>query len=364
MEHAKPGPNSVFILQNSSADDSSNMTDSSERVTKFSHILNYGTIVAAIISISCNTIAIRIITRCRKMPLSVRYLSINFLICFLVTEGIIFLHNVMMLLLGREHYEIISVSRSFFGSIAFSLMWCSLCAVAVERLIALKLLFQYKTYVTKTSLLASITALWISNFVIALLITIVGGGKMCSKYNHLSDCNVFAVNTPVRVYLGFLLVFNAMILLLVYVAILQTIRKHRNIVHVLPVNDTENQQESERTVRKQNTQSTKTIVAIILVFVILQLPQLCFAIVYIFRPNMKPHKLFQLICYISYELNTYATLYLYIWRVQECKMIFYMLLKCCKTYRKRAETMRIEILEIVTVRKTNQGTGQAIEQGK
>ena len=59
--------------------------------------------------------------------------------------------------------------------------------------------------------------------------------------------------------------------------------------------------------------------------------------------------MFQVIGYICHELDIIVTLFHYIWRFPECRMNFYqMFSRVNQRFRTKAQTLRIEVFNIVT----------------
>ena len=337
---------------NQSGNISSNITGSLEPGREYSYWINYGNIALTTISMCCNAIALRIMSWCQKMPISVRYISTNFLAGFVTVEATSFVHSIAMLLFGDRHYQLIFDSRIFFGSVFICVLWCSLFAVTIERLIALEMPFIHAKYVSKKLLSVIIAVVWISNVLIPIAIFLITGLNVCSPY--MTVCDVFAIFSPLKIFVACLLILYGLTTVIAYSKILLTLWHHkRNINAIQKAADSPDFLNTVS--KKKHLKATTTITAIILVFVILQSPIFFHAIIFELRPDFKEHQwrvTLQVVSYIFYEINVYATLYLYIWKFKECKMNFYFLFsKFSSNFRKRAESLRIDLFDIVTLEK-------------
>ena len=120
MEQNESGYSQPITLYNQTkAED--NVSQSNEQSHKYYDWVNYAQITASIISICCNITALIIITNCQRMPLSVRYLSANFISCFLAVEVVVSLHSLAMLMfihiLTCDIYATFRPYRLFLGSL-------------------------------------------------------------------------------------------------------------------------------------------------------------------------------------------------------------------------------------------------------
>ena len=163
--------------------------------TRYSVLLTYGITLVAICSILCNSFALNIIQRCRKLSFQIRFVSRNLLASYIFFESTIVLHNLAMLLMGDVHYKQIFSSRTFFTCALVPTLWGSLCAVTIERLLALTMPLHYRRYVTKTVLSISIVSLWTVNILVPAIVFIITGIKSCG-YDYIS-CDIDALFLPV-----------------------------------------------------------------------------------------------------------------------------------------------------------------------
>ena len=302
------------------------------------------------VSTCCNVVALTIMMRCRRLPISIKYLSINFLICFLATGSTNMILTVTRLVLGPNFsYELINDLRTFLVSVFTLVLWCSMCALTVERFIAIVFPYQYILYVTKTTVYVTISLTWTLSTIIPSVILFVTWLKICGQYDYIYLCDIFAIFRPFKIYLTSLLCIAYAITIVMYTKILLIIRHLEREIHP-------NILASENYIRNNPLStpfpSTKIILTIILSFIVLQFPYIFSTAIYELRSDMQQRiwrVIFQFVSYICLELNTFVTLYLYIWRIQECRMQFYQMFShVSNRYREKAEALRIEVFNIVT----------------
>ena len=316
--------------------------------TTYNLLIISGSTIVCLCSILCNSLALNIINRCRKQSYQMRFVSNNLLASFIAFDSSAVLHNFAMLLVGDVYYKQIFDSRVFFASVLVPVLWASLCAVTVERLLAITIPLYYQRFVTKTILFISITCLWAVNVLAPGLVFIITGITVCG-YDYIS-CDIFALFLPLqKVILVFLLLYS-LIVFISYVKILSIIFHHHKLGRTLIANA---KYLADISQKQKVTDSTKTVAVVILAFILFQSPMYLHSILLELKPEFRQHKLrilFQFFDFVGVELNTYATLYLYIWKFKECKMhLFFLMSKLNKTFKARANDLHIEVFDIVTI---------------
>ena len=314
--------------------------------TKYSLLINFGSLVLSLCSILCSSLALNIINRCRKLSNRIRFVSSNLLASFIIFDSSTVLHNIAMLLMGDVYFKQIFESRVFFASVFTPALWGCLCAVTVERLLALTMPLHYRRYVTKPILFISAACLWTVNVLVPLLVFIITGITVCGS-DYIS-CDIFAIFMPLqKVVLCFLILYS-LIVFISYAKISSIIFQHQNLGRTFNANT---KYLADISQKQKLTDSTKTVAVIILAFIVFQAPMYFHSIVLELKPEFRQHRLrvlFQIFDYVGVQLNTYTTLYLYIWKFKECKMHFYfMLSKFNKKFKAKADALHIEVFNIV-----------------
>ena len=314
--------------------------------TTYSVLSNCIVMTVSLCSILCNSFASSIINRCRKLSFQIRFVSKNLLASFITFEISLFLHNLAMVLVGDVYYKQIFDSRTLFTCVSVTILWGSLCAVTVERLIALTIPLHYTRYVTKTVLSISIASLWTVNVLVPLIFFIFLGIKACG-YDYTS-CDLYAFYAPLGLVIICFLLLYSLIVIISYLKISFIIFQHNKIGRTLNANTKYLAYISQK---QKVTDSTKIVATIILVFLFFQSPMYFHSILLNFNPEFMQQKwrhLLQIFDYVGIELNTYASMYLYIWKFKECKMHFYfMLSKFNKKYKATADDLHIQVYNIV-----------------
>ena len=314
--------------------------------TRYSVLITYGITLVAICSILCSSFALNIIHRCRKLSIQIRFVSKNLLASYILFESTIVLLNLAMLLMGDEYYKQIFSSRTFFTSAFVLTLWGSLCAVTIERLLALTMPLHYRRYVTKTVLSISISSLWTVNILVPAIVFVITGIKSCG-YDYIS-CDIDALFLPVGLVIVSFLILYSLVVVISYVKISFIISQHNQLGKTLNANT---KYLADISQKQKLTDSTKTVAVVILTFIVFQSPLYFHCILFNLIPALRQYKwrmLFQLVDYLGVELNTYVTLYLYIWKFKECKMhFFYILSKFNKKFKATADALHIDVFNIV-----------------
>ena len=302
--------------------------------------------IVSLCCILCNFFALNIINRCRKLSFQIRFVSKNLLASFLIFESSIVLHTLTMFLVGDVYYKQIFDSRIFFGSVLVPTLWGSVCAVSVERLLALTMPLHYRRYVTKIALSISTACMWTVNVLAPVLFFIINGITVCG-YDYIS-CDIYALFLPLgKFILAFLLLYS-LIVFASYIKILLIIFQHNKLGRTFNANT---KYLADISQKQKLTDSTKTVAIVVLAFLVFQSPMFFHSILLEVKPEFRQHKLRMLLQsfdYVGAELNIYATLYLYIWKFKECKMHFYfMLSKFNEKFKAKADALQIEVFNIV-----------------
>ena len=304
-----------------------------------------------IISSCCNVVALGVMKKCRKIPTSIRYLSINFLAAMLLASCNTLIHSTARFTIGPSgDYRIVIDSRTFFTSMFISLTWCSLCFLTLERFVALMFPLNFAKYVSKATISFTIASVWVFNILSPTLIFILNWLNICGEYDYVNSCDRFALFHSNRMFMLSQLCLYGCVTVAVYTKISLIIRRHNREIDALTIN---NQNASTNNSAISRTlQSTKVIVAIILSFIILQSPVLLTVLIFELRPDLQQPQVRSLLfstIFVFGEINTYFTLYFYVWKFQECRMNFYrMLAKLSDRYRVEAETLHRDVFNIVS----------------
>ena len=295
--------------------------------------------------------------QCRNLSVSIKYLSSNFLLAVLVSELNNLAFSTARFIKGLDgDIEVLVDARTILYSLFVALTWCSLCAIALERFIALVFPLHYSRYVTELSLGITIAVVWLSNLLIHPSILFFSWFEMCGRYDYIQSCDRFSIFRPVRISMTSLSGIITFITVVIYTKISLVIRHHTKEIAELTVKDQETTTQNDSYSRP--LPSTNIILAIILSFIILQSPILINFIIFELRPDLQLQQVrttFHMIIFIFGEINTFIILYLYVWRFKECRMNFYrMLSKLSDRYRAKAEALRIEVFNIVTFSKDDE----------
>ena len=305
-------------------------------------------------AICCSIVALRIMLICRKLPDSIRYLSINFLVASLVFVVSNFILSITRLVLGPNncYYELIFDFRTFLSSVLLLVLWCTICALTIERFIAIRCPYRYATMVTKTTLKIAIIVLWSFNAFVPSVMLYISWLLVCGQYNYnyIFTCDIFAIFNPVKLFMTMILCILYSITIVVYTKILLCIRRHQRAIQAL--------NKSSGTQSKGGSHPfSKMILPIVLSFILLQSPHIVTTIIVVLKPVTQERSfriLFHIIYYLCFTLNNYVTLYLYVWRFPECRMTFYhMFSKIFSGYAEKADALRMEIFSIVTASRSS-----------
>ena len=308
--------------------------------------------IVSLLSIISNSFALTIIIKCRKTPFQIRYLSISFLVCFIIFETSLSGHTLAFQVFSDAQYWPIFNSRIIFSSVLAANLWGSICAVSLERAVALTMPFHYIKYITKFKLKFAIATLWCLSLAIPLTTFLITFLTECSKslnFNYLMHCDIYAIFKPMRMYLTGQLTMYAMIILVSSIQILRIMRHHNCQMNSVNLDQKKNDDASKPL---KYFRSTRIILMVIFAFIALQSPPLLFHLIaFDHIPQIKTARwrlILQYLDYAGHTANTYATLYIYIWKRSECRMHFYFILSRLNSrYLETANLLRLKVYAIV-----------------
>ena len=306
-----------------------------------------------IVSIFCNAVAIRVMVKCCKLPISIRYLSVNLLVAMLIVSISNVIHSVWGFIIGPHGDNGLQFeSRSFFNTVFVSLTWCCLCFVILERFFALTFPLRYAHYATKAPLYIVIALIWLVNILVPTLIFIFNWLSTCGQYDFVTSCDRFAMHHPSRIFMISVLFLYCGITVVVYTKISRILHRQNTVIQAITV--TTQNAPNQTSSLSRSLPSTKVILVIVLSFIMLQSPLVLTILLFELRPDLQEQQL-RSVLYIAIflfsEINTYVVLYFYIWRFRECRMNFYRMLAIISDrYKDKAGALHIEVFNIVTVK--------------
>ena len=333
----------------------SHKCDSSHNVEEPFSILVAGNVLVvtvSVLSILCTGFALRILVLCKKTPLQIRYLSANFLVSFIIFDTSIALHSLAIIPLqvggmqGAMLYIILFDSRVICASVLVATIWGSLCAISVDRVLALIMPFNHSRYATKLVLKIAIVLLWLFNIGVPASIFIATVLRVCGQGNIILTCDLRLVRLASQTGL---LSLYAVLIFISCILILRVAFQHKRRLDKFTKNET---YLADLTKIQKFSKSTKTILMIIIAFICFYFPIFLHSTVFEYMPQLKTptwKRIFLFLDYFGHQLNIYASLYIYIWKFKECRMHFYLTLsRFDRKYVEAASALRIEIYGIVT----------------
>ena len=310
--------------------------------------INVLVLIVSILSILNIGFALRILAMCKKTPLQIRYLSVNLLVCFMIFETSVSLHTLAMLMFGDMHYMFIFNSRIFCSTVFVTTIWSSLCAISVDRVLALTMPFNHAKYATKLVLKIVVIILWILNIVVPTTTILITIAIVCGQHSYITTCDTFAIFRPTGLGLTGLLSCYAVLIVMSCIKILRIAFYHKRCAEQFTVNQT---YLSDLIKSQKYSKSTRTVLTVIIAFIVFQSPVFLHLTVLEYMPQLQTQYwrlIFQALDYIGHQMNIYASLYIYIWKFKECRMHFYFILsRLNRKYFEAANALRIEIYDIV-----------------
>ena len=334
-------------------DNLSNLLNSSsnanEEYYEASVVLNTLVIIMSTTSMLLSSFALKILAMCRKTPLQIRYLSMNVLMCLIIFETSMLLHTSALLLFGDTClYIVIFNSRLFSSGVFVTTTWSSLCAVSVDRALALIMPFIHAKYATKTVLKIVIISLWVLNILVPTTTILSAIANVCGQETYISVCDVYAIVRPTRLGLSGLLMLYAILIIISCIKILHVAFKHKKKADKFTVNKT---YLSDLVKSQKFSKSTRTVLLVILAFIVFESPIFFHLTVLEFVPHFQNHywrRIFQPVDYLGHQMNIYASLYIYVWKFKECRMHFYFILsRLNRKYFESANALKMEVYDIV-----------------
>jgi hypothetical protein len=236
-------------------------------------------------------------------------------------------------------------------SILNNISSASLSGLILERVIALNANLDYSLTSKRVKINMIITIVW-------FLHTAIPFGALTVSYNHqcnfhMQFCDIWQVSRPAKfICIAILIVYD--IVLITANAFVFKIAK----MHAAQIDSMQNLSFNANTakatpVSERQYASIKICVKLVTVYVLLQMPMVILMLISMTLTNIKDEafmRVLRSVAYILIKVNSVINLYLYIWKIQECKLFCYLwLAKYFKRYGNIANKKRIEVYNIVVV---------------
>ena len=188
----------------------------------------------SLLSILSTSFALRILVLCKRTPLQIRYLSVNFLMSFIILDTSLALHTLAIISLqiagmhGDIHFMILFDLRMLCSSLFIVTTWGSLCAVSVCRVLSVVMPFNHRRYATKLVLRMAIFFVWLFNVVVIATKFIVTILFVRDRGYLISFCTY----RPLRLGVTSLLSFYAVLVVTSCVLILRVTFQHKTFAKI------------------------------------------------------------------------------------------------------------------------------------
>lgn len=317
--------------------------------------VNYFLILVNITVIVCDVTVIHILRKCKRIPRQCKQLSISFIISGAIAAACFIIHSVAIFGIGINT-DIIHNSRIDTVAVMNSISSASLTALSVERVLALKANLKYAIFLEKVNMYLVIALIWFIHIVIMISMVLIGFQIHCNW--KLENCDIWKLNDIARIAMIFVIPFIYGTVLVSCNSIIYRIAR-RHAKQIDEMNGTIFRCQAVNAVSVSDSQyaTTRVIIHIVTAYIVLQTPAfVCMFIssIFVHLRDQMVIRIFRGISYLFVQANSVVNLYLYVMKLQECKMHFYFILaKVLKRYEGRASSMRLEVYNIVTCSSTD-----------
>ena len=242
----------------------------------------------SVISILFLVFALRILAMCKKTASQITYLSINFLMSYIVFEASVSLHTAAMSMFGDKYYVLIFNSRVFCSAVFVTTIWGSVCAASVDRALALTFPFDYPKHVTKSVLRSAIIVIWFLNVAVPVSTILITIAMLCGQYSDLSKCDTYAVLRPMKLCLSGLLILYAVFIVVACKIIHSIALSHKSNLDKFTANQ---KYLSNVTKCQKNSKTTRSLLLVIIEFIVFHLPVFFHLTVFGYIPQLQTHNL-------------------------------------------------------------------------
>lgn len=310
--------------------------------------INYFLLFVSVVIVACDIFAVCVLTKCRRIPRQCLYYSISFISSDAVNSVFFSLFQ-MCIYWFQYHTIIVHYSRIFTIGIMNNISSASMGALMLERIIALNSGMKYRKIMKGACVKFGIIMLWILHTAIVVASLAVGVWNHCNWQLH--ECDFFDASRIARFTVIGVMIFYDIVLVTSYISICRIARRHiSNIIAMKrlsfsnTVSDTDN-------ISDRQYATTQAIIYVVIAFLILQAPINVHIIVSETSDTIRHElvmRVFLGISYLCLQAHSFVNLYLYVGKFKECKMVFYFVLgRFFKSFETRAETLRIDVFDIV-----------------
>lgn len=328
-----------------------NSTRVAEGGTHFPPILialGYITFMTSLVIAICQSFAIGILYKCKRIPLNVKILSISFVTSELVGAVVFVVHQFIIYSLDINN-DITQTSRTIFVGMLLTVSWASVASLTIERLVALNMSLKYNRSKHHLYTILIVVLTWCVHIIVIVTLSIVLLKSQCNW--DLNAGHLFAASKPVRLLMmGFLILYE-MIIAIGYRFIYVIVKRHVIQINAMQRLTTTTYFAKDTDISRRQLSATKAISTILLAFIILHLP-ICLHLI-IIETDFLAHaerfaNFWHVFSYVCIQINSCVSLSLYVGKFEEFKMHFYLFLALINSkYKKTAENLRIQVFNIV-----------------
>ncbi|XP_045215307.1 adenosine receptor A2a-like [Mercenaria mercenaria] len=280
-------------------------------------------------------IAICVLRRCKKTPIAIKYLSINFLASDAMFQIIGALFSIVKFMDIVKNVTVLKVGYQFTLGLALSVSCASINLLAFDRLIAVTLPLRYQSLVTRFRAVLVILIVWSFNIIacsasfIWFLVDCTVEQSICSGNNGLRA----SFTDKQHITHIVLFVLYELVNITVYVALALALRNYFDRKGKLTA--------SQNQMNRGNSSVHRWILSLTFLQLVLHLPYLINTFITVVVKEFwyqTWREYVEVLAHALLRVSSIGSLYLYTWKLRECKYVF--LTMFCGGNSKFGDTIR------------------------
>lgn len=300
--------------------------------------------------IFCSEIVVLLILRrCKKIPRQSLQLYYSYILSDLVGVAQIIVMTVIINGLGLDTEYTYSVRIVSFG-VLHNISSASITSIIFERVLTLKAKLKYQQTLKRVNIKFVIISFWTFHVMLALVLIPIRLYKICNF--ELTGCDIHEVISTTKYTCGGIMIFYDILLICANISINRVARRHVASIDALTPSDYIAR--SNEGVSRRQLATLKIVMYLAASNILLKAPIITVMTISTINPALRDisiMRLFRSLGYLCIQANSFINLYLYIWKMKECRMnLFLILSNIFKNYKEKAENLRIEVFDIPVFR--------------
>ncbi|XP_060551943.1 uncharacterized protein LOC132713386 [Ruditapes philippinarum] len=286
-----------------------------------------------------------ILRRCKRIPKQSSKLYFSYLLSDFVGTVQIIISTLVITGFGMETDLAYCIRIVSFG-VLHNISSASITAVILERVFTLKASLRNQHKLKRMNITIFVVSFWVFHILEALALMLIRFHNICNF--EWSNCDLHEVIKTTKYACGLTMIVYDVILICANISIIRIAR--RQSVKIASLTPSAYVTRSNESVSSRQLAVLKIIINLVASNILLKAPIIIVMVTSTIEPALRDipvMRSFRALGYLFIQVNSFINLFLYIWKMKECKMnLFLILSKFSKKFEQKAIRLRFEIFDI------------------